>query len=96
MERLLGTRHDWWKGFKQTCVSNFFDVFSLVVRIETIRPLLAIQSQFKDKVHQLHVQSAFLNGEIQEDIFVLKPNGFEVRESKHMVYKLNKAPYGLK
>ena len=48
------------------------------------------------KFYQLDLKSAFLHGELKEDVFVVQPRGYEKRGSEHMVYKLNKALYRLK
>nr|GEV07010.1 putative zinc finger, CCHC-type [Tanacetum cinerariifolium] len=47
-------------------------------------------------VHHLDVKSAFLNRELKEEVYVAQPTGFEVKEKEEMVYKLNKALYGLR
>jgi hypothetical protein len=58
--------------------------------------LLALTAQEGWKVHHMDVKSAFLNGELKEEVYVSQPPGFTVKEQEHKVYKLNKALYGLK
>ena len=53
-------------------------------------------AQFKWEVFHLDVKSAFLNGELQEELFVEQPEGFKAVGMKEKVYKLHKALYGLK
>ena len=48
------------------------------------------------KVHQMDVKSAFLNGDLQEDVYMQQPPGFEIAGQEHKVCKLIKALYGLK
>nr|GEZ54451.1 retrovirus-related Pol polyprotein from transposon TNT 1-94 [Tanacetum cinerariifolium] len=69
---------------------DFGDTFALVARHDTIKLLLVI------KIHHLDVKSTFLNGELEEEIYVKQPEGFEVVRQKEKVYRLYKAFYGLK
>ena len=84
------------KGFAQIPGVDYFDTFAPVVRLDVIRLLLAIAAQLSWKVYQLDVKSAFLNGYLQEEIFVEQPEGFLVKEEEEKVYLLNKEFYGLK
>ena len=70
--------------------------FTPVARMETIRVLLALAAVFGCKVHHLDVKSAFLNGEISEDIYVKQREVYEILGKEHHVYKLRKALYSLK
>lgn len=58
--------------------------------------IIAIAAQRSWKIHQLDVKSAFLHGELNEDVYVEQPRGYEKMGSEHKVYKLHKALYGLK
>ena len=58
--------------------------------------ILALAAQKSWSVFQLDVKSAFLHGELTEDVYVEQPRGYEVKGAEHKVYKLNKALYGLK
>ncbi|GAA0156010.1 transmembrane signal receptor [Lithospermum erythrorhizon] len=71
-------------------------VFAPVARLDTIRMIIAIAAQRRWKLHQLDVKSAFLQGELEEEVFVAQPEGYEVRGREHQVFKLHKALYGLK
>jgi hypothetical protein len=68
----------------------------LVARIEAIRMLLAYAASKGFKLYQMDVKSAFLNGYIEEEVYVRQPPGFENPKSPNHVYKLHKALYGLK
>ncbi|KAK8954179.1 hypothetical protein KSP39_PZI002872 [Platanthera zijinensis] len=84
------------KGYTQRQGIDFHETFAPVVRMESIRAFLAIAAQAKLGVHQLDVKSAFLNGRVEEEIYVHQPEGFEKEGEEEKVYKLNKALYGLK
>nr|GEY65833.1 hypothetical protein [Tanacetum cinerariifolium] len=74
---------------------DYDEVFALVARIEAIRLFLAYAS-FKDfVVNQIDVKSAFLYGNIKEEVYVCQPLGFEDPEFPNRVYKVEKALYGL-
>ncbi|KAD5803068.1 hypothetical protein E3N88_14428 [Mikania micrantha] len=84
------------KEFSQLQGVDFQETFAPVARFETIRLLIAIAAQMRWKIHQLDVKSAFLNGELTEEIYVDQPEGFVMPGKEHMVYRLKKALYGLK
>lgn len=75
---------------------DFEEVFAPVTRLETIRLLLALSAKNGWEVHHLDVKSAFLNGSLQEEVYVLQPEGFEKKNQEHKVYRLLKALYGLR
>ena len=85
-----------YKGFRQVRGVDFEEVLSPVTRAESIRIIVAMAAQFKWKLHHLDVKSAFLNGYIEEDIYVDQPEGFIKREKENYVLKLRKALYGLR
>ena len=58
------------KGFKQKADLDFFDTFSLVTRITSIRLLISIAAIFDLKIHQMDVIIAFLNGDLEEEIYM--------------------------
>lgn len=85
------------KGFLQTHGVDFYEVFAPVAKWDTIRVLLGLAAQKGWSVYQLDVKSAFLQGELTEDVFVEQPKGFTREgEDEGKVYKLNKALYGLR
>ena len=75
---------------------DFFETFALVARSDTIRMLLALAAQKGWNIHQMDVKSTFLNGYLEEEIFVEKPEGFVVQGMEEKVCLLKKALYGLK
>ncbi|CAJ2636761.1 unnamed protein product [Trifolium pratense] len=84
------------KGYAQIFGVDYSETFAPVSRLDTIRLVLAIAAQKGWKVFQLDVKSAFLNGDLQEEIYVEQPEGFAVQGGEDKVYLLKKALYGLK
>ncbi|KAL4342059.1 hypothetical protein GQ457_08G024400 [Hibiscus cannabinus] len=84
------------KGYAQIGGVNYGDTFAPVARLDTIKLLIAIAGQLGWNVFHLDVKSAFLNGELEEDIYICQPEGFVVPGKEHQVYKLKRALYGLK
>jgi hypothetical protein len=84
------------QGFSQVEGLDFGETFAPVARLETIRILLAFAAYKGFKLYQIDVKSAFLNGVIQEEVYVRQPPGFENPKYPDRVYKLSKALYGLK
>ncbi|CAJ2653663.1 unnamed protein product [Trifolium pratense] len=82
------------KGYSQQYGIDFNEVFAPVARWDTIRTILALASSHGWNVYQLDVKSAFLHGDLAEDVYVDQPAGYNKQEGK--VYKLKKALYGLK
>ena len=83
------------KGFHQVAVCDFTETFSLVIKPVTIRLILTLAVTNKWDLFQLDVNNAFLNGSLQETIYMQQPPGFDSGD-KSMVCKLNKAIYGFK
>jgi hypothetical protein len=75
---------------------DFEEVFAPVATLDSVRLLLALATQEGWKVHHMDVKSAFLNGELREEVYVSQPPGFAVKGQEHKVYKVNKAIYGFK
>ncbi|TID30591.1 hypothetical protein CANINC_000822, partial [Pichia inconspicua] len=82
------------QGFRQIYGLDYFETFSPVVRYESIRIVLALAAQFGLTIHQMDVTTAFLNGHLDEEIYMKVPDG--VSASNDVVCKLNKSLYGLK
>ncbi|MBE2321323.1 hypothetical protein DVA67_035740, partial [Solirubrobacter sp. CPCC 204708] len=84
------------KGYKQKEGIDYGEVFAPVARLETIRLMTSIAAQQKWKIYQLDVKSAFLNGFLDEEIYVEQPVGYVKEGREDKVYRLRKALYGLK
>ncbi|WJZ81440.1 hypothetical protein VitviT2T_001283 [Vitis vinifera] len=84
------------QGFNQEEGIDYEETFAPVARLEAIRMLLAFAC-FKDFIlYQMDVKSAFLNGFINEEVYVEQPPGFQSFNFPNHVFKLKKALYGLK
>ncbi|WVZ85276.1 LOW QUALITY PROTEIN: hypothetical protein U9M48_032223 [Paspalum notatum var. saurae] len=84
------------QGFCQKERIDYEETFAPVARLEAIRILLAFAASKGFKLFQMDVKSAFLNGFIEEEVYVRQPLGFEHPKFPNRVFKLQKALYGLK
>nr|KAJ0197979.1 hypothetical protein LSAT_V11C700346810 [Lactuca sativa] len=84
------------QGFRQKEGIDFFDTYAHVARISTIRLLLALAAIHNLVIHQMDVKTAFLNGDLDEEIYMKQPEGFVMPGNEHKVCKLKKSLYGLK
>ena len=82
------------KGFMQEKGIDFNETFSPVVRFEFVRTLLVLACKNGYRIDQLDVNCAFLNGDIEEDVYICVPDGVDISSDK--VLKLNKSIYGLR
>nr|GEZ09491.1 hypothetical protein [Tanacetum cinerariifolium] len=84
------------RGYRQEEGIDFEESFAPVARLEAIRIFLAYAAHKNMVVYQMDVKTAFLNGNLREDVYVSQPDGFVDPENPNHVYKLKKALYGLK
>src|SRR4051812_4197224 len=84
------------QGYTQIEGIDFGETYAPVARLESIRVMLAFANHNGILLYQMDVKSAFLNGEIEEEVYVMQPLGFEDPKNPEMVYRLHKALYGLK
>lgn len=82
------------RGFSQTRGVDFFETFAPVVRYESVRCILSLAAANRMTVKQFDVKTAFLNGDLNEDVFIAQPDGYQDRTDR--VCKLQKSLYGLK
>jgi hypothetical protein len=85
------------KGYSQRYGIDYEETYAPVCRIGSIRVLIALAAHFDWEIHHMDVTSAYLNGDLQETVYMQQPIGFEVTgaQATH-VCKLSKALYGLK
>jgi hypothetical protein len=84
------------KGYAQIEIIDFEETFAPVARMEAICLLLAYACSKNVNVYQKDVKSAFLNGELEEEVYIEQLEGFQLSENTDYVCKLKKALYGLK
>ncbi|GJY87596.1 retrovirus-related pol polyprotein from transposon TNT 1-94 [Tanacetum coccineum] len=84
------------QGYNQQEGIAYDETYALVARLESIRILLAIACANDFKLYQMDVKSTFLNGCINEEVYIAQPPGFINFQKPNYVYKLKKALYGLK
>ena len=84
------------KGYKQKPGIDYFEVFAPVAKLDIIRMIISLSAQNKWKIYQMDVKSAFLNGTLEEEVYVEQPTGYVIPGVEDKVYRLKKALYGLK
>ena len=84
------------RGFSQKHGLDYDETFSPVIRFESLRTVIALAVQNGLKLHQMDVTTAFLNGELEEEVFMHQPEGFVTKGQEHLVCKLKQSIYGLK
>ncbi|KAJ9561598.1 hypothetical protein OSB04_006758 [Centaurea solstitialis] len=84
------------KGYRQREGIDYFDTYAPVARISSIRTLIAISALKGLYIHQMDVKTAFLNGYLNEEIYLEQPEGFVVPGQENKVCRLIKSLYGLK
>lgn len=84
------------RGFSQIEGVDYEETFAPVARYTSIRSIISIAAEMGWSIHQMDVKTAFLNGIIQEEVYIEQPQGFEQHERETHVCRLKKALYGLK
>ncbi|GJS84616.1 retrovirus-related pol polyprotein from transposon TNT 1-94 [Tanacetum coccineum] len=84
------------RGYHQEEGIDFEESFAPVARLEAIRIFLAFAAHMNMVVYQMDIKTAFLNGNLREEVYVNQPDGFVDPDNPNHMYKLKKALYGLK
>jgi len=84
------------RGFTQTYGVDYNETFAPVVKFTSIRCILALAALEDMEIHQMDVKTAFLNVELEEEIYMEQLQGFVHQGGEHLVCKLHKSLYGLK
>lgn len=84
------------QGFLQKEEIDYVKTFAPVVRFSTFKLLIALTVQLKLNISHLDVKTAFINGILEENVYMRQPEGFVIEDFKNKVYKLGKAVFVLK
>ena len=84
------------KGYTQMKGIDYEEAFLPVTMLKSIRRLISIAAYYDYKIWQMDVKTAFLNGNLEEEIYMMQPEGFIAKNQKHMLCKLRRSIYGLK
>jgi hypothetical protein len=84
------------KGFSQKPHLDYTETFAPVAKFASLRTVLALAAAEDMEVHTMDVSSAFLNGDLDEEIYMAQPEGFAAIGQEHLVCRLKKSLYGLK
>lgn len=84
------------KGYSQKEGIDYEEAFAPVAKVNTIKMLISLATNKHWMIHQLDVKPAFLNGELKEEVYLEKHEGFVQKGKENLVCKLKKALYGLK
>jgi hypothetical protein len=84
------------RGFSQKEGIDYDEIFAPVARYTSIRIIISLAAVFGWKLHQMDVKTAFLNGEVEQEVYIEQPEGFVIHGKESHVCKLKKALYGLK
>jgi len=82
------------KGFRQRYEVDYFETYAAVAKPMSYKIIIALAAYYGLVVHQMDVKSAFLNGELDEEIYMESPDGF--KEGEDLIYRLLKSLYRLK
>jgi hypothetical protein len=84
------------RGFSQNEEEDYDETFAPVARYTSIRAIISPAASMGWNLHQMDVKTAFLNGAIEEEVYIEKPQGFEVHSRDTHICRLKKDLYGLK
>ncbi|RYA37718.1 hypothetical protein DD606_26240 [Enterobacter cloacae complex sp. GF14B] len=84
------------KGFTQKEGIDYKETFSPVSKKDSLRIILALVAHFDLELQQIDVKTTFLNGDLEEEVYMTQPKGFSSDSGEHLVCMLNKSIYGLK
>ena len=83
------------QGNLQKFVQGYEETFSPLVHYELIQMIISLSAQYHLKFHQMDVKTAFLNGELEEEVYIKQSEGFYDEGQEHLVCKFKRSTYGL-
>lgn len=84
------------KGYSLIVDSDNNETFSPVAKLNSVRMFISLGTNLNRSLHQLDVKTAFLQGDLHEEVYMQQPPGFVTEGESHKVCKINKSIYGLK
>uniref|UniRef100_A0A2N9EP82 Integrase catalytic domain-containing protein n=1 Tax=Fagus sylvatica TaxID=28930 RepID=A0A2N9EP82_FAGSY len=84
------------KGFTQQPGVDFVDTYSPVAKFASVRIIMVVAARLDLELHQLDIKTAFLNGDLKEEIYMDQPDGFQIKGQEGKVCRLKKSLYGFK
>ena len=84
------------KGYTQRKGIDFMRTFSLVSSKDSFRLIMELLAHFDLELHQMDVKTAFLNGDLSEEVYMLQPEGFKANGKENMVCRLKRSICGIK
>jgi hypothetical protein len=84
------------KGFSQREGIDYNETFSPVSSKDSFRIIMALTAHYDLELHQMDVKTAFLNGDLEENVYMAQPEGFVMKDNEHLGCRLKKSIYGLK
>ena len=84
------------RGYTQLYGVDYHETFALIAKLNTIRLLIALAAMYQWDLSQFDVKNAFLHGELEEDVYMATPPGYQLHENSSHVYHLKNSLYGLK
>jgi hypothetical protein len=84
------------KGFTQRESIDYTKTFSLVSCKDSLRIIMILVMHYDLELHQIDVKTAFINGDLLENVYMAQPKGFTVKGKEHMGCHMKKSIYGLK
>jgi hypothetical protein len=83
-------------GFTQREGIDYTETFSLVFKKDSFRIVMALVAHYNLELHQMDVKNVFLNGDLQESVYMAQPEDFAIEGKEHMGFRLKKSIYRLK
>ena len=84
------------QGFSQVKGLDYSETFSPIIKFTTIRLMIALACRYNLELHHINIKGTYLNGKLEDDIYMCQPEGFTAKGEEHLVCKLYRSMYRLK